>query len=80
MAPTPSSDPVTASNNPLVRKLSHFAPLSASDHLVLADLASKQESVPADVDIVSEGMAPRSVFLILEGMAVRYRTMPDGGR
>ena len=66
--------------NPLIRKLSHFAPLSAGDCKVLDDLASYQEHCSADVDIIAEGMAPRSVFLILEGMAVRYRGLPDGGR
>ena len=81
MDPTPSPYPAAASGgNPLARKLSHFSPLSASDLAVLDNLASRQESIPADVDIVSEGMAPRSVFLILDGMAVRYRSMPDGGR
>ena len=68
------------SGNPLIRKLSHFAPLSASDCTILDDLASKQERIAADVDIVAEGMAPRSVFVILEGMAVRYRGLSDGGR
>ncbi len=69
-----------ASGNPLTRKLSHFAPLSASDHDVLDALAAREESFPADVDIVAEGMAPRSVFLILQGMAIRYRSLADGGR
>ena len=32
------------------------------------------------MDIITEGMAPRSVFLLMEGMAIRYRGLPDGGR
>ena len=71
---------IPASGNCLIRKLSHFAPLSASDRDVLEALAAPEESFSADVDIVAEGMAPRSVFLILEGMAVRYRSLADGGR
>ena len=69
-----------ASNDPLARKLSHFAPLSEADRLLVEGLGGTEESFPADVDIVSEGMAPRSVFLLQEGMAVRYRGLPDGGR
>lgn len=69
-----------ASGNPLTRKLSHFAPLSTSDRDVLNALAARQESFPTHVDIVAEGMAPRSVFLILKGMAIRYRSLADGGR
>ena len=66
--------------NPLIRKLSHFAPLSASDRLLLDELVAVTEAIPADVDIVSEGMTPRSVFCILEGLALRYRNLHDGGR
>ena len=73
---------VTASPsaNPLTRKLSHFTPLSDSDRQVLDALIADDEHVPADTDLVSEGMKPRSVFLLKEGMAIRYRTLPDGGR
>ncbi len=75
-------DPQTnhATDNPLTRKLSHFAPLSASDREVLDTLTVQEENFPADVDIIAEGMAPRSVFLILEGMAIRYRNLANGGR
>lgn len=69
-----------SSNNPLVRKLSHFAPLSASDCEVLDDLAFDGRRIATDVDIIAEGEPARLVFLILEGMAIRYRDLPDGGR
>lgn len=68
------------SSNPLARKLSHFAPLSASDHQILDGLAAPERQFDADVDIIAEGMSPRSVFLLKEGMAVRYRALPDGRR
>jgi CRP-like cAMP-binding protein len=71
---------VSDTSNPLIRKLSHFAPLSDSDRQVLDALAAHDEFFPADVDIVSEGSVPRSVFLLKEGMAIRYRNLPDGGR
>ena len=70
----------SSSPNPFTRKLSHFAGLSASDRQVLDDLAARDRHFPADVDIVAEGMTPQSVFLIKEGMAVRYRALPDGRR
>lgn len=68
------------SSNPMTRKLSHFAPLSEDDRQVLDALAARDEHFPADADLISEGMAPRSVFLLKEGMAIRYRGLPDGGR
>lgn len=66
--------------NRLARKLSLFVPLSASDREVLDSLTATTETFRADTDIVAEGMVPRSVFLLQEGMAVRYRNLPDGRR
>ena len=71
---------VPPGNNPLTRKLSHFILLFLSDRHLLNDLAAPEDRFPADVDIVAEGMLPRSVFLLKEGMAMRYRNLPDGGR
>lgn len=68
------------SSNPLTRKLSHYAPLSASDRQVLDTLLARDEHFPADVDIITEGMVPSSLFVLKEGMAIRYRNMLDGGR
>lgn len=67
-------------SNPLTRKLSHFAPLSAADCQALDQLTRAEERFPADTDIVVQGMVPRSVFVLTEGMAMRYRNMPDGRR
>ena len=67
-------------HNSLARKLSLFVPLSDSDRRVLDDLIPGEEHVPADADIVREGMAPRPPFVIQEGMAARYRDLPDGRR
>lgn len=72
--------PATPDVNPLTRKLQHFAPLSIADRQVLDELAGSDEQYAADVDIITEGMVPRSVFLLKEGMAMRYRNLPDGGR
>jgi CRP-like cAMP-binding protein len=69
-----------ARGNPLARKLSNFVSLSLSDRQLLDKITAGEESFEADTDLISEGMRPRSVFLLLEGMAVRYRNLPDGGR
>jgi CRP-like cAMP-binding protein len=68
------------SQNLLARKLSLFSPLSKSDRQVLDVLALGDERFPADVDIITEGESPRSVFWIKGGLAVRYRGLPRGGR
>ena len=74
-ATTPQPD-----HNSLARKLSLFVPLSDPDRRVLDTLVLAEEHFHADTDIVREGMVPRSVFLLQEGMAVRYRDLPDGRR
>ncbi len=71
---------LTHLSNPLTKKLLNFVPLSASDCAVLDGFALRQEYFDADMDIVSEGASPRSVFVLLEGLAIRYRNLPDGSR
>ena len=64
----------------LARKLSLFVPLSEADRTVLDALTTGEEHFPADVDIITDGMVPRSVFLVQQGMAIRYRDLQDGRR
>jgi CRP-like cAMP-binding protein len=66
--------------NPLVVKLSQFAPLSDEDVSLLEALCLPEERFRAGTNIVAEGAAPRSAFVITRGMACRYRLMPDGRR
>ena len=66
--------------NPLVAKLSQFAPLSHKDIGLLEALCLPEERWRAGVNIVVEGETPRSLFVVTRGMACRYRLMPDGKR
>jgi CRP-like cAMP-binding protein len=66
--------------NPLVAKLSQFAPLSDKDIGVLDALCQGEERHRAGANISVEGEAPRSAFLVTRGIACRYRLMPDGRR
>ena len=65
---------------PLVRKLANFAPLTEQDEQVLEGVGSSNEAFPAGAVIIGEGEVPRSVFVLTEGLACRYRDMPDGRR
>lgn len=40
----------------------------------------KEERFGGGVDIIAEGAAPRSTFVLTKGMACRYRLLPDGRR
>ena len=66
--------------NPLLSKLEHFVPLEAPDLDALSGLMRLEEHFHADRNIVSEGQAPRSMFVLLDGLACRYRMLPDGAR
>lgn len=67
-------------DNPLARKLAHFACLSDDDRVQLAAVLSPARTVAARVDIREEGDDPRSVNVILDGWACRYRQLPNGQR
>ncbi len=66
--------------NPLARKLANFITITPEDVRVLDRLERSQESIEAHQDIIVEGQMPRSVFLVKEGLACRYRILPDGRR
>ena len=66
--------------DPLVMKLGHFAALSDDDVRVLAALCANEERFDAGIDIVTEGEVPRTAFVLIEGMACRYRLLSDGRR
>jgi CRP-like cAMP-binding protein len=66
--------------NPLVAKLSQFAPLSDQDVRLLETLCLPEERFRAGANIVVEGETPRSAFVLTRGMACRFRLMPDGRR
>lgn len=66
--------------NPLARKLEHFITITPEDVRVLDGLERSHESIEAHQDIIEEGQVPRSVFLVKEGLACRYRILPDGRR
>ncbi len=72
--------PQSGGRSALVAKLSHFAALSDADVRVLDELCAGEEPFPARVDIVVEGTAPRAGFVLTQGMACRYRLLPDGRR
>jgi CRP-like cAMP-binding protein len=64
--------------NPLIHKLSNYVNLPHADRTVLEDLSRKPERLPAYTDLVREGAAPDSVYLILTGWACRYRSCQMG--
>jgi CRP-like cAMP-binding protein len=65
----------------LIRKLEAFAPLLPRDEDALSALAARRTSgCAAGEDVISEGDEPKTIYLVLEGWACRYKTLEDGRR
>jgi CRP-like cAMP-binding protein len=61
-------------------RLPPFLPRLAAEVVALLDLRAVSRSVRPNQEIVSEGKRCTSVFLITEGIAMRYRILRDGQR
>jgi len=67
--------------NALTRRLEEYTPLTDADRSQLAKLTAQSTlTIHPKHDLVREGDAPKSVYLILDGWACCYRTLPDGRR
>lgn len=65
---------------PLARKLACFAELSVDDMQILDALHAARRPVRRNRDIVSEGRSYETMFVLLEGSAIRHRILRDGRR
>ncbi|WP_409567387.1 Crp/Fnr family transcriptional regulator, partial [Methylobacterium sp. J-092] len=69
-----------ASSNPLILKLEHACVLDETDRAALWALSTTTRKVEADCDLCREGDRPETVHLVVEGLAYRYKILPDGKR
>ncbi|WP_334656882.1 Crp/Fnr family transcriptional regulator [Sphingomonas panaciterrae] len=66
--------------NPLLAKLGAVASLSADDHRAIEIICTGTRMIGDHKDIVREGEKPEHIYIMLDGWAARYKTLPDGGR
>ncbi|WP_174298500.1 Crp/Fnr family transcriptional regulator [Sphingomonas bacterium] len=66
--------------NVLVAKINSFAPLSAVEIDLLDRACEHAREVPAHQDLLREGDETGSLFVILRGLACRYKMLPEGTR
>ena len=66
--------------HPLIAKLETVASLSADDRESLLVLCGNARSTDKGRDIVSEGDKLEHVYVVLDGWAARYTTLPNGSR
>lgn len=68
-------------SNALVQRLEEYTPLTDADQAELARLTLQAtHTIDARRDLIREGDTPRCLYLIVEGWACHYRTLPDGRR
>ncbi len=68
------------SSSPLARKLGAFVNLSEPELAVLANLHGRRKSFSAGRDMVHQGQADQSAYVLAEGWVCSYRLLPGGGR
>jgi CRP-like cAMP-binding protein len=65
----------------LTRALEAYATLTQEDRAAFAKLTQRSvREVAARRDLIREGDRPQHIYLLLEGWASRYKTLPDGRR
>lgn len=75
-----SAGPPTSHADVLIRRLSHFAHLTAEEIMLLRSVAASPEPVPAGTEIIHEGQLLDRPSALMAGWACRYRALPDGRR
>jgi CRP-like cAMP-binding protein len=72
---------VTMSGKFLIKKLNAFTSLSENSEIAINEFASRRiVKLARGMDIISEGEDPRTVNLVVDGWACRYKTLEDGRR
>jgi CRP-like cAMP-binding protein len=71
---------IPADAHPLTQKLARLTALSPTEVGVLNDFQSSPRRVVRGREIVAEGRKYDGLLVLLDGVAVRYRVLPDGRR
>ena len=69
-----------AAATPLTQRLARYVPLSPSEILLLMELQSGSRLVRRGREIIAEGSACRTFFIVTAGVLIRYRVLRDGRR
>jgi len=66
--------------NAFVNRLAKLVPLTPDEMAILHELQSSPRTVQRHRDIITEGRSYGSLFIVMEGNAIRYRILHDGRR
>jgi CRP-like cAMP-binding protein len=65
---------------PLTRRLMRSVSLSSQEASLLDELQVPSRTIPRNREIITEGRKYGELFVLLEGVAIRYRVLHDGRR
>ena len=74
------SVPHVIQDSPLARKLGAFVALSDEDLAMLDRLHQRRRTFVAGVDLVHQGQANQSVYILAKGWVCSYKLLPNGSR
>lgn len=77
---TPLARTETDASEHLARKFVAYIPLTPGERLIVRDLAPEIRHVRRRENLVVEGNKSHTVFLLIEGIMMRYRILRDGRR
>jgi CRP-like cAMP-binding protein len=66
--------------NPLIHKLERLAVLTEAEKQALEGAVARTRDLPPGVDLIHAGERPTDCTLLLDGLACRYKLLPDGKR
>ncbi len=66
--------------SPFIRKLRHGAQFTEGDERLLSQAMKARTLRPARTDLLKESDPAESAFIVLEGLACRYKRLPRGKR
>lgn len=67
-------------NSPFAHKLGAFVALSDEDRAMLDRLHQRRRTFVAGVDMVHQGQAEQSAYILAKGWACSYKLLPNGAR
>lgn len=70
----------TEGPGPLERKIGLFVRVSEAELKFLAELRQDVSGCPADLDLITQGEQHDQTLIVLDGWAMRHRTLSDGRR
>jgi CRP-like cAMP-binding protein len=76
----PPSEAQPRARLPLTLKVARYVALTPDEASVLADLQSATRSIRRNQEFLSEGQRLGDLFVIIEGVSIRYRILRDGRR